>query len=40
VGWPLRCREPLASVEPPTAADLQLLRHRLDPERLFLKVDR
>ncbi len=40
VGWALRCREPLASVDPPTAADLHLLRNRLDPERLFLKADR
>jgi glutaconate CoA-transferase subunit B len=40
VGWPLRRREPLSSVPPPSAADLDLLRHRLDPARLFLKPDR
>ena len=40
IGWPLRCREPLGTVAPPTPFDLQLLRHRLDPERLFLKANR
>jgi glutaconate CoA-transferase, subunit B len=40
VGWPLRSREPVATIEPPTAPDLQLLRDRLDPGRLFLKADR
>jgi len=36
VGWPLRVREPLGSVEPPSARDLDLLRRVLDPQRLFL----
>jgi glutaconate CoA-transferase, subunit B len=40
VGWPLQCREPLSNVTPPAAADLELLRHRLDPARLFLRPDR
>lgn len=40
VGWPLRSREPLSSVPPPAASDLDLLRHRLDAARLFLKPDR
>jgi glutaconate CoA-transferase subunit B len=37
VGWPLRCREHLGTVEPPTAAELGLLRDVLDPKRLYLK---
>jgi glutaconate CoA-transferase, subunit B len=37
VGWPLAVREPLACVEPPTAHDLALLRHTLDPRSLYLK---
>lgn len=40
VGWPLRSRTPLASVEAPSPRDLELLRHRLDPAHLFLKTDR
>lgn len=40
VGWPLRCREPIAGVDAPSATDLDLLRHRLDPERRFLKTER
>ena len=40
VGWTLRCREPLGTVEPPAPSDLQLLRNRLDPGHLFLKADR
>jgi glutaconate CoA-transferase subunit B len=36
VGWPLRVREPLADVEPPSADILRLLRESLDPEGLFL----
>jgi hypothetical protein len=40
VAWPLRSREHLTTVEPPTATDLDLLRHRLDPDRLFLRPDR
>jgi glutaconate CoA-transferase subunit B len=39
VGWPLRHRCALASVEPPSAADLRLLRDQLDPARLFLKAN-
>jgi glutaconate CoA-transferase, subunit B len=40
VGWPLRSRDPLSVVAPPTARDLELLRHQLDPGRLFLKSGR
>ena len=37
VGWQLRSRPSLGSVEPPTPAELQLLRDVLDPHRLYLK---
>jgi glutaconate CoA-transferase subunit B len=37
VGWPLRSRPSLGSVEPPSAAELHLLRDVLDPHRLYLK---
>jgi glutaconate CoA-transferase subunit B len=37
VGWPLRARPQLARIEPPSAAELQLLREVLDPKRLYLK---
>ena len=37
VGWPLRARPRLARVEPPSAAELQLLREVLDPKRLYLR---
>jgi glutaconate CoA-transferase subunit B len=37
VGWTLRARDPVATVDPPTAVDLALLRDRLDPDKLFLK---
>lgn len=37
VGWPLRAREALAPVAPPTPAELALLRQVLDPKRLYLK---
>ena len=37
VGWKLRVREPLGTVEPPTAADIKLLRERLDPDRLHIR---
>lgn len=37
VGWPLRSREPLSTLDPPTDAELVLLRERLDPGKLFLK---
>jgi glutaconate CoA-transferase subunit B len=37
VGWELRCRDTLDQVGPPTPAELELLRHVLDPGRLYLK---
>lgn len=37
VGWPLRARAALATVAPPTATELTLLRDVLDPQRLYLK---
>jgi len=37
VGWELRTRGTLARVPPPTERELQLLRHVLDPQKLFLK---
>jgi glutaconate CoA-transferase, subunit B len=37
VGWPLRSRPALEQVDPPTARELALLRHVLDPHRLYLK---
>jgi glutaconate CoA-transferase, subunit B len=37
VGWPLRVREALASVEAPSARELSLLRDVLDPQKRFLK---
>jgi glutaconate CoA-transferase subunit B len=37
VGWQLRSRSVLGSVEPPTPAELRLLREVLDPHRLYLK---
>jgi glutaconate CoA-transferase subunit B len=37
VGWPLQVRASLRDVAPPTPNDLDLLRHRLDPNKLFLK---
>jgi glutaconate CoA-transferase subunit B len=37
VGWPLRSRAAVESVEPPTAEELVLLRNVLDPHRLYLK---
>jgi len=37
VGWPLRSRPHLACLEPPSAAELQLLREVLDPKRLYLR---
>lgn len=36
VGWPLRVREPLGQVDPPTAQEINLLRSKLDPQGLFL----
>jgi glutaconate CoA-transferase, subunit B len=38
VGWQLRRRETLAQVEPPSGAELSLLRDVLDPQRLYLKA--
>lgn len=38
VGWKLRSRPKLAQVDPPTPADLRLLRDVLDPQGLFLKT--
>jgi len=37
VGWPLQSRPRLARLEPPTAAELKLLRDVLDPQRLYLQ---
>ena len=37
VGWPLRVRTPLESVQEPSGVELQLLRERLDPKGLYLK---
>jgi glutaconate CoA-transferase subunit B len=37
VGWPLRGRERLETVAPPTDQELALLRDVLDPRRLYLK---
>jgi glutaconate CoA-transferase subunit B len=37
VGWPLRVRDPLDCVEPPSGEALQLLRDVLDPDRLYLR---
>ena len=36
VGWPLRVREHLGQVAPPTVREIDLLRHNLDPQKLFL----
>jgi glutaconate CoA-transferase subunit B len=36
VSWPLRRREVLETVEPPTAEDVRLLREVLDPQQLYL----
>jgi len=38
VGWPLGSRPRLGRIDPPTATDLRLLRHVLDPKRLHLKA--
>jgi glutaconate CoA-transferase subunit B len=37
IGWPLRSRPTLATVDPPTPVELRLLRDVLDPHRLYLK---
>jgi glutaconate CoA-transferase, subunit B len=36
IGWGLRSRTSLATVEPPTRRELHLLREVLDPKRLYL----
>ena len=36
VGWPLRVRERLGEVRPPSAEELRLLRTVLDPKKLYL----
>jgi glutaconate CoA-transferase subunit B len=36
VGWPLRVRDMLGSVTPPSVRELDLLRHTLDPQKLYL----
>ena len=36
VGWPLRVREQLDQITPPSANELDLLRNKLDPQKLFL----
>ena len=36
VGWPLKVRDRLDHVAPPTARELHLLREVLDPQKLFL----
>lgn len=36
VGWPLRVRETLESITPPSFEELDLLRNKLDPQKLFL----
>src|SRR5213594_3248650 len=38
VGWPLGSRPRLGRSDPPTATELRLLRHVLDPKRLHLKA--
>ncbi|HET9385698.1 MAG TPA: CoA-transferase [Gemmatimonadales bacterium] len=37
VGWPLRARPELTRLDPPSTAELQLLREVLDPKRLYLR---
>ena len=37
VGWDLRVAPELTSLEPPSAEEIHLLRHVLDPKRLYLK---
>ena len=37
VGWSLRARDPLGTVPPPGERELDLLRHVLDPKRLYLE---
>jgi glutaconate CoA-transferase subunit B len=37
IGWPVRTRDSLATVDPPTERDLYLLREVLDPDRVYLQ---
>jgi hypothetical protein len=37
VGWPLRIRDRLETVVPPSERELSLLREVLDPRKLYLK---
>ncbi|MFA6318339.1 MAG: CoA-transferase, partial [Elusimicrobiota bacterium] len=37
IGWDLKVREPLGSVDLPAAAEITLLREKLDPRRLHIK---
>jgi glutaconate CoA-transferase subunit B len=37
VGWPLRVRDDLEAVSPPSREELRLLREVLDPSKLYLK---
>lgn len=36
-GWPLRVASDLATIDPPTAAELDLLRNDIDPRRVYLR---
>jgi glutaconate CoA-transferase subunit B len=36
VGWPLKARDRLGQVAPPTGEELRLLREVLDPKQLYL----
>jgi glutaconate CoA-transferase subunit B len=36
VGWPLRARDQLGTVRPPSQEELRLLREVLDPKKLYL----
>ncbi|MBI5208517.1 MAG: CoA-transferase subunit beta [Elusimicrobia bacterium] len=37
IGWPLAVAEPLGGVDLPSAAEIRLLREKLDPQRLHIK---
>ncbi len=36
-GWPLKCSSNLIETQPPTKEELDLLRHTLDPQKIYLK---
>jgi glutaconate CoA-transferase subunit B len=36
-GWPLRVSSELHTIEPPTPAELNLLRNDIDPKRVYLR---